>query len=98
MIRIPHDLILHSGPPPFPGWWRIKPAIPVEAICEKWSWWDGENYSAVVLPFDPPAHVAYFATVKMHKSLSPFVQWCWYWPKEARVERTEPPRLKWKKS
>lgn len=70
-----------KGNPPHPGWWLAN-SIRSRAI---WSFWDGRNWSMGYLDSDSiPETVE-----QLGLRWSP-PEWCWHWPKGARVKRINP--------
>lgn len=70
----------HRGHPPHPGWWMAsrnsEPGI--------WRWWDGAFWSLAANDFDA-AELA--ASLAGYIDLSDDIQWCDFYPGNARVPR-----------
>lgn len=75
-------LWFHVGKPPSKGWWRVLNDTGTN--LELYRWWDGEAWSVAYSPHEVipdelpmyPPHVT--------------VQWCDYWPANARVPKIDP--------
>ena len=81
------DLIWRSGPPPHIGWFNAS-NFRAESI---WRWWNG-YYWSVPVDHEQPSHVA--GKGARIKTLCDFLEWRTYYPKNARVPRIDPSRVK----
>lgn len=85
------DIEWHKGRPPFPGWWRMRERRKPNgssAWLELWHWYDGRATSMGAYEYHGPEEAAYRATLK-GVSISE-MEWCWDWPKGAKVMRKAP--------
>lgn len=77
--------MFRKGPPPHIGWWYTQRHDGVKA----WRWWDGSRWSVVVYHDREQTRLN-----NLVRSKSPFdmtqIEWCKYWPENARVERIVP--------
>lgn len=72
------------GEPPHVGWWNASFA----QSHDSWRFWDGKSWSCA-------AHPHYNAkmardSAKEKSAFNRIIQWCDYWPKNARVPRINP--------
>ena len=70
-----------KGPPPHIGWWLTDSG---------WRWWDGIYFSSAVNVQQTPERAGWEA---LRMDAWPFpLNWCDYWPENARVPRIDPRR------
>lgn len=80
--------VWHKGPPPHVGWWNARLAL---LSCEdKWGWWDGKGWSTFAYLSLSADQVGGRASEKGAIYSGPGVEWCDYWPENARVPRVKP--------
>jgi hypothetical protein len=72
--------VWHKGPPPHIGWWNAS----FVQDPEVWRWWDGAQWTGICYEDLSPEMAGLAATTRCIDS---GVEWCDYWPENARVER-----------
>lgn len=82
----------NDGPPPFVGWWRTRLAD--YGFEDFWRWWDGEQWSTLAFNSDSANAAATYARIKTKFPISQ-IQWCDYWPENARVPRLDSTHGEW---
>lgn len=75
------------GPPPHEGWWYTRTNI---SYFYTWRWWEDGKWSIGMVE---NANYMELEQVKHAKIPIGFVEWCFYWPKNARVPRINPETL-----
>jgi len=75
---------VHTGPPPFVGWWNAFIETPGR---DKWRFWDGAGWSFLLRPSSSVEQVGSLAGYRTSASKSSQVRWTWYYPENARVPR-----------
>lgn len=74
----------NKGNPPHIGWWEAS-------NCQQrgiWRWWDGKSWSEPVNHHANEWHAGQCASTP-EQNKTP-IEWTWYWPENARVERKAP--------
>lgn len=76
------DSVFQKNAPPHVGWW----------LCNSgwWRWWDGEAWSHGVRPGCKPRTVQRAASKRIPRKHHEGIEWCNYWPEDARVPRISP--------
>ncbi len=73
----------HSGPPPHGGWWHTFNPMTLYA----WRWWNGDHWSTGAFHKDSAKAAGNVARIPTALT---GIQWCDYWPENARVPRVDP--------
>jgi transcription antitermination factor NusG len=73
----------HSGPPPHVGWWNASR----HKDKDTWRWWNGESWSGATLASNSPAMIEQLLSERYDCC---DMEWCDYWPENARVPRINP--------
>lgn len=87
----------HRGPPPHVGWWATKHALDFpssRSSLKWWRWFDGQHWSRYSLEYETAKAAAKNAEIIMWGTNE--IQWCDYWPENARVPRIDPRKGKTK--
>lgn len=79
----------HKGPPPHVGWWNAS----FMKSHDCWRWWNGFFWSEPAWP-EYAAKYAQMAAKKKQETNSHPIQWTHYYPKNARVPRIDPRKVK----
>lgn len=77
----------HKGPPPHVGWWEAS----WNRNAGIWRWWDGYRWSVHV---DQHAQAAGALARKKVFVDADEIEWTHYYPKNARVPRIDPRKVK----
>ena len=82
-----NELVWSDGAPPTVGWWRCKDGL--FGGGEHYRWWDGERWSYFAQPENGADYAKWVAgqTIEPTFAKAFNVQWCEYWPEDARVQR-----------
>ena len=76
-------LTWHKGPPPHVGFW-----FTCTTNGAYWRWWN-MSWSIPISTLTKPEHVAFQASLEAYDASLP-IEWCYYWPENARVARINP--------
>jgi len=72
----------NKGKPPHVGWWQTQ--------SNWWRWWDGSQWSYGASAHVTKTHAARIAKTKIPAHNAPNIEWCDYYPINARVPRVQP--------
>lgn len=76
-----------SGPPPHAGWWSAR--LCTDTRLGEWRWWDGKCWSTPAYRQMTCGQAGQIARCVTSRPLNS-IQWCDYWPENARVPRITP--------
>lgn len=81
--------VWNDGAPPAPGWYRCRDNLFGGNGGEQWRWWDGEEWSYFATPDNSAEYAEWASKQKIRGRVAGMItiQWCDYWPEDARVQR-----------
>jgi hypothetical protein len=82
-----NDREWHTGPPPHVGWWLTDYKAEEKYPC--WRWWNGFEWSIPSYSHLDAEVAAAYASIPASRGIAD-LNWCDYWPENARVPRVDP--------